>query len=147
LGQAHDAAAGHDHDHDDDHGHHHEPPHGGTLVALGDHVAHVELVLNSDAGKLTLYTFDGEAETAVRIPGGAVSLQVVPEGADAPIELELIGVANSLTGETAGDTSEFTVTDDALKGLKQCAVVIPSITIRGATFNDVHFPFPEGNEE
>ncbi|MBK7495896.1 MAG: hypothetical protein IPI28_11060 [Candidatus Omnitrophica bacterium] len=63
-----DAHDDHDHDHDHNHAsdshdhnhdHHHAAPHGGTMVALGDHMAHLELVLDSQNGTLTAYILDG----------------------------------------------------------------------------------------
>lgn len=56
------AAHDHDHDSDSDHdhdsdapapesSHHHVAPNGGTLVALGDHFAHLEIKVDHNEGK------------------------------------------------------------------------------------------------
>ena len=48
-------------------GHIHVALHGGVLVEVGDHAYNLELVRDSDAGKLTVYVLDGHAENFVRI--------------------------------------------------------------------------------
>jgi hypothetical protein len=118
------------------HGHHHTAPHGGTLIRLGDEFAHIELVL--DSGKLTAYVLDGHAENAVRIE--QKSLRISIDGVD----VDLAGVENPLTGEKVGDTSEFT---GQIKNVPRFTGRIPSVTIKGQTFKDVSFTFPEGNEK
>ena len=132
--------------------HVHEPPHGGALQVLGDEAAHVELVLERGAGRLTAYLLDGEAERAVRIAAPVLELRVDRiDGADAspavrPFVLSLAAVANVLTGETVGDTSQFEVTDARLAGVKRLAGEIPAITVRGMRFERVRLLVPEGNE-
>lgn len=123
---------------DSDHGHHHEAPHGGVLVALGDHAANVEFVLQADEGKLTAYVFDGCAEKPIRIGQSEIRIELTGEHAAAGV-LELKPVANALTGETAGDSSEFALTVSALKGAKRLSGRIASITVRGVEFRDVPF--------
>jgi len=137
--------------HNGGHGHEHTAPHGGTLVVLGDEFAHLELVLDPDEGTLRGYVLDGEAESPVRLaqenieiritvpdPGGNVAASVLP--------LRLSAVYNILTGEKEGDTSEFIVRSERLKGLKQFGAVITAMTIKGREFQEVEFRFPEGNE-
>jgi hypothetical protein len=60
--------------------------------------------------------------------------------------LRLKAASNVLTGETAGDSSEFSAQSDKLKGVKRFGAVITSITIKGKKFEEVEFGFPEGNE-
>jgi len=125
--------------------HHHEAPHGGTLVMLGDHVGHVELVLDSESGVLTAYVLDGEAEHPVRIAMPGLSLEISPPSAE-PFSLELVGVADPLSGETIGDTSVFRVEDERLKGLAVFKGELRTIEIRGIRLDRAAFSFPEGNE-
>ena len=137
-----------------DEGHHHEhtAPHGGTLVVLGEEFAHLELVLDPGAGSLTGYILDGEAENAVRIGQEGIEIKVKdtlpPEGETdrAGYVLILKAVSNVLTGETAGDTSEFAARSDKLKGVQKFDAVISVINIKGQTFRNTGFRFPEGNE-
>lgn len=160
-GHDHDHEHGHGHDHDHAHeaesggsesdghaGHHHAAPHGGTLIALGDHLAHVELVLDKETGGLVAYVLDGEAEKGVRIAQPTLVVKAtVGEGDAATVaEVTLAGVASDLTGETAGDTSQFQGAHDALKGVERFAGELAAISVKGQELAGVAFKFPEGNE-
>jgi hypothetical protein len=117
-------------------GHEHKAPHGGTLVELGEEFAHVELVRDVAAGTLTAYVLDGEAEQAVRIAQPAIELRI-----DAPVlrHLEMKGRESALTGERAGDTSEFAAPDDAFKAAGPLRGAIVTIVVKGNTFTNVPF--------
>ena len=134
-------------------GHHeHTAPHGGTLVVFGEEFAHVELVLDRREGKLRTYVLDGEAENPVRIEQEEIDLEIILENPHRnkmdkftfPLKLE--ASANVLTGETAGDTSEFTGQSDYLRGVTNFNAVLPIITIKGNEFKNTAFNFPKGNE-
>jgi hypothetical protein len=127
--------------------HEHKAPHGGTLVALGEELAHIELVLDPRTGTLTAYTLDGEAEQAVRLHQPSIALEVRLPSAAQPIALELAAVPNALTGETAGDTSQFAVTAASLRGVSRFEGSVAQVSIKGQTFTRVAFQFPEGNEQ
>lgn len=123
------------------HHHHHTAPHGGTLVVLGDEFAHLEFLLETESGTLTVYLLDSEAENAIRLPGGVLELEL-----EGKVKLSLQPVADELTGETSQDTSTFRCQNEVLKGVKAFGAVLASIEIKGQTFRDVRFRFPEGNE-
>ncbi len=127
--------------------HEHTAPHGGTLVVLGDEFAHIELVLDQTTGKLTGYVLDGEAEKSVRLSQKTVELKIHREDTQSDLTLQLSGVANVLTGEAEGDTSQFAAQSDALKGASEFHAEIVSIDIKGQTFTHINFEFPEGNED
>lgn len=125
----------------EEHVHHeHVAPHGGTLVVLGHEFAHLEVVLDPRAARLDLYLLDGEAESPVRSEAAELVLKV--DGKD----LTLKPVANELTGEKEGDTSQFEVNSPLLYDLESCQMTVPSISVLGRQFEDLSFPFPEGNE-
>lgn len=129
-----------------DHGHHHHAaPHGGTMIALGDEAAHLELLLDSAGGKLTGYVLDGEGEKAIRVSQPQIQLQITGRDVPSTLTVALKPVANPLTGEAAGDTSQFEATDAGLKGKKNFSVTIEDITIKGANFKNTTSKFPEGN--
>lgn len=138
------------HDHDHGHAHEHKAPHGGTLVALGDHFAHLEIVFDAATGKLTAYVLDGEAEKAVRIKQAVLELAVtlpIKDGATGEqVTIKLQPVANELTGEKSGDTSQFEGQDDKLKGLKEFDARVVALEVKGQALKDVAFNFPKGNE-
>lgn len=129
------------------HAHHeHTAPHGGTLVVLGEEFAHVEFVLEETTGKLTAYVLDGEAEKPVRLTEKTIELKINRLNSEQTMALQLQAVPNVLTGETEGDTSQFEGQLDALVGTTEFQVEIASIAVKGQTFTDVDFNFPEGNE-
>lgn len=124
--------------------HEHKPPHNGTLVECGEEFAHLELLLDQDSGKLTGYVLDGEAENPVRIEQSTIRLKLDVNGK--PLSLTLKAVANPLSGEVKGDTSEFSAVSVKLKDIRQFSGTVVLIKVKGTTFKNVDFRYPEGNE-
>ena len=124
--------------------HEHHPPHGGTPVVLGDEACHVELVLDAAAGTLQAFVLDAEMENFIRC--SAPSIEIVARVDGAPRTLVLGAVANPATGETVGDTSLFEARADWLRATRRFDAVLRSVTVRGTTYTDVRFNFPEGND-
>ena len=135
------------HDHDEGHeGHHHAAPHGGALIVLGEHFAHAEVLLDSSSGDLTVYLLDREAEKGVRLPQETVDLTLRFDGsAERTVSLE--GKASALTGETRGDTSEFSARVESLRGVEAFQGTLGRIEVLGEVFEGVEFDYPEGSEE
>lgn len=125
--------------------HEHHPPHGGTPVALGEDVYHIELVLEAATGKLSAYVLDGEMENFIRSAAPSFEMTLLVNGEMKALTLR--AVANPATGETVGDSSLFETQADWLKTTKTFDGVIKSLAIRGTTFTDVDFDFPEGNDK
>lgn len=130
-------------------GHEHAAPHGGTLVVLGDEFAHLEFVLDAPAGRLTVYALDGEAEGAVRLAQERLELLVetMTASGQSPFVLHLEAIANPLTGEARGRTSQFAAVSDNLRGVTRFDATLRFVSIRGREFTNVAFNFPQGNEE
>jgi len=128
------------------HGHDHTAPHGGVLVELGDHVAYLEFVLDSETGTLTMYVLDGEAEKALRVTHETVGVLFATPEAIAARPFELQARANVLTGETVGDTSQFTLTQDAFVGLTAFTAKVIEVRVKGRSFRDVAITWPEDHE-
>jgi hypothetical protein len=122
--------------------HAHEAPHGGSLIELGEEFAHLELVLNAETGRLTVYALDGEAETPVRLAQPSIAMVVTMPNVLRPIDVTLEPVENALTGEKAGDTSQFVAIVPELKGRKAFRGTVTSLTLRGQLFSGVEFEFP-----
>ncbi|BBM83146.1 ZrgA family zinc uptake protein [Candidatus Uabimicrobium amorphum] len=122
---------------DNHHHHSHNPQYGGLLIEVGDHFAHAEMALKD--GKLTLYILDGEAENNVRLEQESVRVNVKVK--EENLELDLKGVANELTGETAKNTSQFSATHEKLKGVEEFTAVVASCTIKGQKFENITFKF------
>jgi hypothetical protein len=119
--------------------HQHHAPHGGMLVELGEQFAHVELVLDPQAGSLTAYILDGEAEESVRLKQPSLTLALETPGSGAAQLVELPARANILTGETVGDSSEFSVTMPSLIGRRSIKGHVVVILVKGGEFRDVRF--------
>jgi hypothetical protein len=146
------------HDHDDDHGHHHhhaeKGPHSGTLVAIGQDDAHLEIVLDAETGKLTAYVLDGQAEKAVAVKQKNLQLAVTLEhdhddAGEHKDELPESTFALMLAAVSAGEdgtASEFAGQADELKGAHEFEAALTSITIGATPFQGVTFKYPEGNE-
>jgi len=126
------------------HEHHHVAPHGGTLVALGEHQAHLEIVVDATQGSLTMYVLDGEAESSIRLKNPAIGVEIVPVGAGTFI-MSLAAVANDLSGESAGNSSVFRGSDDRLKAMSSFHMKVSDLAIQGTAYS-VAFPFPDGSE-
>lgn len=132
-----DPHAGHDHGG----GHVHKAPHDGHLVELGDHAANLELVRDDAAGKLTAYVLDGHAENFIRI--AAPSITVTAYAAGARQTVTLVAVANTATGETVGNTSQFEGPAPWLKGAGEFTGETGPIEIKGAKFGPAAFKLPK----
>ncbi len=124
--------------------HEHLAPHGGTLIVFDEEYAHLEIVVNQANGEITAYALDGEAEKSVPLAQETIEIEVEKPQ---KFQIKLEAVENSLTGETRGATSEFRANAPQLKDLKEFDAKVNSITIRGREFKNVHFNFPEGNEQ
>ena len=83
---------------------------------------------------------DGHAENFVRLPIPALEAVATVGGTPRPLSLQ--AVANAATGETVGNTSQFEVQADWLKGPEAFTVVVPSLEIRGSSFKEIKATFP-----
>jgi len=125
--------------------HEHHPPHKGVLIVLGEEFAHLELVLDSATGNLTAFSLDGEAENAVALTQKDIVFKITTSG-ERETEISLKAVENPLTGETMGNTSEFSAQSDSLKGVIKFFGIITDVMSKGQEFKNVAFSFPEGND-
>ncbi|MBA3849509.1 MAG: hypothetical protein C0502_05865 [Opitutus sp.] len=124
--------------------HAHTAPHGGTLVEVGEHQFALEFVRDAAAGTLTLYVLDGHAESFVRL--SARTIEAVLEVKGRAEKLTLAAVANELSGETVGDTSQFAAQADWLRREGEFKGRIAALEIRGQTFKDIAFGFPTNED-
>jgi len=146
LGQAGcggDAPAGHDHSHTHDEPHYHEPPHGGVGVTFGNEDAHIEFLVNPEAGTVTAWFFKPHMEQYLRMKLESFEVLAKRDGEDAKLLFK--AVANPVTGETVGDTSEFLAKADWLSETESFDAVLPEITVLGKVYRNVAFKYPNGN--
>ena len=140
----HGGAGGHDHS---EVGHHHDPPHGGAGVTLGDEEAHIEFLVDEEAGTVTAWFFTPHMEQYLRIK--AESFEVLAKLPDGEVVLTFVAEANAGTGETVGDTSQFVARADWLAGSESFEgsfdAVLSEVSVRGKVYRSIEFNYPEGN--
>jgi hypothetical protein len=133
-----------------EHEHDHPAPPGGMLVELGEEAAHLEFVSEPDGG-VRVYVLDGEAEQSVRVPEPMLELSVTSVSDAAGTRsvsgvVTLSAVASPLTGETAGDASEFTGRSDRLRAASAWSGVLDRVTVKGQPFEQVPIRIPGADE-
>jgi hypothetical protein len=121
--------------------HAHAAPHGGVLVELGDHEASLEFKFDAPRGILQAWVLDAHAENFVRTSQRSFEVEAVAGGRGRL--LDFVAVANTLTGETVGDTALFEVEAAWLRDAKAFDGRVKAITVRGKTFRDVAFTYRE----
>jgi hypothetical protein len=112
---------------------------------LGNETYHLELVRDAATGTLSAYILDGEMEKFIRVPAASFEVVATVGGAKRPLQFK--AVANSITGETAGNTAQFDAQAEWLKTTPAFDAMLTSLEIRGTTFANVAFNFPKGNEK
>ena len=122
-------------------GHAHTAPHGGVLVELGDHAAALELRFDAARGVLQAWVLDGHAENFVRI--AQPRFEVEARSGETGRLLDFVAVADTMTGETVGDTALFEVEAEWLRAAKAFDGRVKAITVRGNTYRDVSFRYHE----
>jgi hypothetical protein len=137
--------AAHEHDHAPGaeapaHHHAHVAPNGGTLVELGDHQFNLELVHDAATGTLNVFALDAHAENFLRLSAPSLAVMITANGETR--SLTLAAVANAATGETRGDTAQFSAQADWLKTTAGLALVFPELDFRGTFFRDVQAALP-----
>jgi hypothetical protein len=117
--------------------HAHAAPNGGKLIELGEHFANLELLYEPATGLVRVLVLDAHAERYVRSGTGELVLDL---HAPAGVELRLVGVASTLTGETSGDTARFegTLTTRPLTWSAR----LREIELHGQRFASVELGYP-----
>ncbi len=104
-----------------------EGPHGGPLLEVGDHVAHIEVLHDEAAGKMTLYVLGQDGKTAVAV--------------EEPPVLKLMGANDALTTDAVdGEIGAFSLSNEALNAHGPEGRI--TIKLNGKTYNPalVHAP-------
>ena len=140
-GHSHDGEKAHAHDASKDD---HAPPHGGTPVNIADDKFHLELVLDSSAGKMQAYVLDGHLEGYVPVAETAFVLLAKSAGGAQELAFRRVPEAGSST--LPEKSTLFETQADWLKSVKEFEGNIPTITLGGKTFTNVVFPFPKGTK-
>lgn len=120
------------------------------MVSIGDHFAHLELVIDAEHGLASIYVLDGEAHRGVRVKAPQLTIRVQPreggKAAGAAFDVNLAAIGSRLTGESVGDTSQFTGAAEQLRGLKEFTATLAVIELKGQTVRDVAFSSSSGSK-
>ncbi|MGQ0634290.1 MAG: hypothetical protein ACT4QC_06755 [Planctomycetaceae bacterium] len=148
-------AGGGDHDHGHQHHAHGEKgPHGGGLIAIGGHSAHVEVVVDPGTGKITAWVLDDEAEQPLPIKVAKLEISFAIEHEHEGDEkddghdegLEAGAVTLLAVGAGADGAAQFEGQSDDLKGAEEFHAVLLAIVVGGQKYENIEFDYPEGNE-
>lgn len=134
------SSCGGDHNHGKKGGHHHVAPHDGVLIECGDHQYNLEVVHDSESGDLEIYVLGGHASKPVRIEQESIEVTINADGKEEVFNLPAI--ADSAQEKTVGDTDYFRL-KEALPGTKQFEGVIKSVNIKGTSFENKSFSYPD----
>ena len=119
-----------------------QPRYGGVLAELGDGEAHVEFVLEPEAGWVSVYILDSNAQDRVRLKEEQIGVIFTMHGEDIPAEERTFSralepVENASRGETAGDAAHFEVKHELFQGAEGFDAVIPTLTIQDTEYTNV----------
>jgi hypothetical protein len=120
----------------------HAPLHGGVLVPLGAHVAHVEVTFEPHTSLFTGYILDAEALAPVRIKQSFFMMNVSTDFLDRDRMVLLAAKEDEATGEVTGDTSVFWGGNKKLIGATMFVGMIDQIAFQGHTYREVEFSYP-----
>lgn len=95
-----------------EHAHDHptEGPHGGHLIELGQEEYHAELVHDDATKAVTIYLLDSTAAKPVGSSDATVTLNLIVDG---KVQQAILDAAPQ-PGDTAGQSSRFTIVDEQL---------------------------------
>lgn len=115
--------------------HVHEAKHGGVAVELGEHEFQIEFTHGDTPGTLFAYVMDGHMNEYVRIAAPSFSATATVDGVAFPIVFE--ATAEAATGEKIGDSSLFTARGSGLATKSAVDLSIPTLVIKGHTYQNV----------
>lgn len=127
-------------DHEKEH-HHHPAPHDGVLVECGEHQYNLEIVHDAETGDLVIYVLDGHASKPVRIKQESIEVAIDLEGKEQQV-FTLNAIADSQQEKTVGNTDFFRI-NEALPGAKEFKGMIKSVTIKGTSYENKSFHYPD----
>jgi hypothetical protein len=121
------------------------PPHGGTPVLVAAHKYHLELVRDGNRGVIQAYVLAANLHDFIPVPETNFTLRAMVSRGQTE-HLEFQRVTNSTTATLADPSFLFEGRAEWVKVVKNFDGLIPAITVKGATFTNISFPFPEGTQ-
>ena len=120
------------------------PPHGGTPVAVGKHKYHLELVRDAQAGRMQAYVLDAHFEKFIAVPETNFALLAKVGGRDERLDFSRMPATPP---SADGSSYLFESRAEWIKNATNFHGLIPTITLKGRTYTNIAFPFPEGAAE
>lgn len=114
------------------------------MIQLGEHFANVEFLVNDKEGELHVWFHDAHAQSSYRLTALRIPLAVSLEDGTR-FDLLLEPVTSALTGETAGNSSQFSAKAPELIGCKAFRGLLTPVSIQGRTLPALDFDYPSGN--
>jgi ABC-type nickel/cobalt efflux system permease component RcnA len=124
--------------------HAHKAMHGGALIELGDHEAHLELRVDTATGDATAWVMDAEVEKGLKIAQPEIRIKVQTKDGEQVLVLQADN--DPTTGDRTGSAFTFKGKAEFLKDLQRFKGTVESVTIGKKAFEAVAFAYPEGNE-
>lgn len=128
-----------------------DPRYGGVLAELGDGEAHIEFVLDPEAGWVSAYVLDSSARERVRLTTEQIGVIFTMHGEDIPTQQRTFSralqpVESALTGETAGDTAHFETRHELFRDAEGFDAIIPIIRVKDVEYTNVSIQYRSEQE-
>jgi hypothetical protein len=107
-------------------------PNGGALMKLGGDAAVLEMVIDHNAGEISVYMYDGLAKEQLKLEQKDIRLSI-----DAAQKLNIILKAD--------EKGVFRAKSTIIKGLKKFQGTISELEVEGLPFDGTVVYYPEGN--
>lgn len=115
-------------------GHGHHALHGGTVLCMGMHDAHLEVVLDRERGQLRLYPLDREGVNPLTLPAAPLSVKF-RTGSSLPwTALTLEPAASGRYRPAEAWASEFTGNAAALHTAAAVELLLPDLELAGRRY-------------
>lgn len=117
------------------------PPHGGTAVAVGHHKYNLELVRDADKGVLQAYVLNAHFDKFVAVLETNFTLIARVGASEEKVNFERMPATPP---SSDGSSYLFETRGDWIRSATNFQALIPTITLKGRTYTNIAFPFPEG---
>jgi hypothetical protein len=121
----------------------HEALYGGSVVALGNHVAHAEITFDPETSIFTVYFSGADAVEPLRLRQPEMYMRVSVDFLERERVVMLVPKEDDETGEMAGDSSVYWGGTRTLTGALTLGGTIEQIAIDRRTYLAVDFSYPQ----
>jgi len=124
---------------------HHVGPHQGALVPIGESLRHLEFLLDSQTGMVTMYVLDGEAKEPATLQQDLIVLNV--QTGEAAFPMALFGDRDAEGSmEKPRGVAKFAGGIVRLQGVTRFHAEMDGVKVGHQLFRHIPFAYPEGTE-